>query len=331
MRAPLSAKKKTQSARTITPTTTMRFVKFTGTTIVGHFKHVSLCKSPHTEAVLRFDHLCFPSMLLLVGLGLGDERDITLKGLDAIKAADVVWLESYTAILPGIDAATLSAFYGRPVLLADRSLVESGSEAIVNAARTQNVCLLVVGDPFGATTHTDLWMRCKDAGVEVKVIHNASILNACGACGLQLYSFGQTVSIPLFQGTWKPDSFYTKIKENQSLGLHTLCLLDIKVKEPNIEILTTRGKTVYDPPYFMSIREALEQLLYIEEQVRHEGVLLRNSSVCVGLARVGRDDQVIRAGTPQELLNVDFGGPLHALVIAGKIHPMEEEILKKCF
>ena len=268
-------------------------------------------------------------MLYLIGLGLGDERDITLKGLDAIKSADDVWLESYTAILPGISAESLAAFYSRPVLVADRALVESGSEAIVEAAKTRKVCLLVVGDPFGATTHTDLWLRAKTAGVSVQVIHNASIMNAVGACGLQLYSFGQTVSIPLFQGTWKPDSWYAKIKENQSLGLHTLCLLDIKVKEPNIEILTTRGKTVYDPPYFMTVREALEQLLYVEEEVRHEGVVQRNGGVCIGLARVGRDDQLIRAGTPHELMQVDFGAPLHALVVAGKVHPMESEILKE--
>jgi diphthine synthase len=42
-------------------------------------------------------------------------------------------------------------------------------------------------------------------------------------------SFGYTVSIPLFEGDWQPDSFYERIKYNKAGGMHTLCLLDIKV------------------------------------------------------------------------------------------------------
>ena len=38
-------------------------------------------------------------MLYLVGLGLADEKDITVKGLDIVKKAGRVYLEAYTAIL----------------------------------------------------------------------------------------------------------------------------------------------------------------------------------------------------------------------------------------
>ena len=38
-------------------------------------------------------------MLYLVGLGLADERDITVKGLNIVKAAEIVYLEAYTSIL----------------------------------------------------------------------------------------------------------------------------------------------------------------------------------------------------------------------------------------
>jgi diphthamide biosynthesis methyltransferase len=74
---------------------------------------------------------------------------------------------------------------------------------MLEEALTTNIGFLVVGDPFGATTHSDLVIRAKDLGVEVKVIHNASVMNAVGACGLQLYSFGQTVSIVFFTETWR--------------------------------------------------------------------------------------------------------------------------------
>ena len=86
-----------------------------------------------------------------------------------------------------------------------------------------------------ATTHMDLVMRAKEERIEVQSIHNASIMNAIGCCGLQLYSYGQTISIVFFTDSWRPDSFYAKIKQNRDLGLHTLCLLDIKIKEQSME------------------------------------------------------------------------------------------------
>jgi len=62
-------------------------------------------------------------------------------------------------------------------------------------------------------------------------------MNAVGACGLQLYNFGQTVSLVFFTDTWRPDSFYDRVRENADLGVHTLILLDIKVKEQSEENL----------------------------------------------------------------------------------------------
>lgn len=38
-------------------------------------------------------------MLHLVGLGLADEKDITVRGLEVVKTADRVYLEAYTSIL----------------------------------------------------------------------------------------------------------------------------------------------------------------------------------------------------------------------------------------
>ena len=69
------------------------------------------------------------------------------------------------------------------------------------------------------------------------MVHNASIVNAVGATGLQLYAFGQIVSIPFFRDGWRPDSFYDKIQLNARAHLHTMCLLDIKVKEQSVENL----------------------------------------------------------------------------------------------
>lgn len=38
-------------------------------------------------------------MLYIVGLGLGDEKDITVRGLEAVKKCDKVYMEAYTSLL----------------------------------------------------------------------------------------------------------------------------------------------------------------------------------------------------------------------------------------
>lgn len=267
-------------------------------------------------------------MLYIIGLGLGDERDITLRGLEAVKKCSKVFIEAYTSLLSfGLSSnglSTLENLYGKPITLADREMVEEKADDILSDARHSDVGFLVVGDPFGATTHSDLVVRAKKLGVDVKVVHNASVMNAIGICGLQLYRYGETISIPFFTETWRPDSFYEKIQRNRVLGLHTLCLLDIRVKEPSLESLC-RGKKQYEPPRYMTINTAIEQLLEVE-QMRGESAFCEDTD-CVGFARLGSEDQMIVAGSMRQLLKVDFGAPLHCLVIVGKTHPVEEEML----
>ncbi|XP_077983332.1 diphthine methyl ester synthase-like [Glandiceps talaboti] len=267
-------------------------------------------------------------MLYLVGLGLGDAKYITVKGLEVVKSVKRVYLEAYTSILTvGKDA--LEEYYGREVILADRDMVEQQSDEIFEDAKTEDIAFLVVGDPFGATTHTDLVLRATQEEIPYKVIHNASIMNAIGCCGLQLYNFGETISIVFWTESWKPDSFYDKIAVNRKCGLHTLCLLDIKVKEQSIENLM-KGKKIYEPPRYMAVSQAVSQLLEIIGTKRSQGdqhLAYTEDTICVGVARVGSDDQKIVAGTMKELVTVDMGAPLHSLVIAGHMHPLEMDML----
>ena len=134
----------------------------------------------------------------------------------------------------------------------------------------------------------------------------------------------QAISIVFFTETWQPDSFYDRILTNRQQGLHTLCLLDIKVKEPSLESLA-RGKKVYEPARFMTVNTAIEQLLQVEAS-RNLGAFSQDS-LAIGVARIGAPSQQIVAGSMQELLNVDFGEPLHSLIIAGDMHVIESEFL----
>ena len=72
---------------------------------------LSLCLARLYQLGLRF-HLRIPAfftqtvsvntcdtMLYLVGLGLADEKDVTVKGLELIKKAERVYLEAYTSVL----------------------------------------------------------------------------------------------------------------------------------------------------------------------------------------------------------------------------------------
>ena len=251
-------------------------------------------------------------------------QDITLKGLKAVKGCSEVYIEAYTSILT-VPRAKLEALFEKKIEEAPRELCESAIEPILERARSTDIAMLVVGDPFGATTHCDMLARAKELGVPTNVVHNASIMNAVGCCGLQLYRYGETISIPFFTRTWRPDSFYDKLAANRKLGLHTLALLDIKVREPTMASLA-RGKPTWLPPRYMSIRQAIDQLLEIEQR-RGEGACTADA-VAIGLSRVGDGTQQVVSGTLAELRAVDFGGPLHSMVLVGKLGADETELLE---
>ena len=238
-----------------------------------------------------------------------------------------VYLEHHTSILT-VGQEELQKFYGREIILADRELVEQEADTFLEEARDKEVAFLVVGDPFGATTHSDLVLRAREKKVLVSVVHNASIMSAVGCCGLQLYNFGETVSIPFWTDNWKPDSFYQKISDNLRRGQHTLCLLDIKVKEQSEENMA-RGRKIFEPPRFMSTQVACQQLSSVVERLSGgeggEGLSLQSDVVC--LARVGTNTQHIVTVSLAEAAELDMGGPLHSLVIPGHCHFLEQDAL----
>lgn len=261
--------------------------------------------------------------LYLIGLGLFDQKDVTVKGFEAVKKCDYVYLENYTSVL-SVSVKKLEEFYGKKIILADRDMVEKNSDEIINNAFDKKVAFLVVGDVFGATTHADIFLRTKKKGINVEIIHNASVLNAVGITGLELYKFGKTTSIPFPQDGFFPQTPYDVIKQNQRIGLHTLVLLDIKVREQSREDLKKDIKR-YKPSRFMSIKQGIMYLLEIEKK-RKERVFNENT-LLVGCARLGSDNKKIVYKTAKELLNIDFGSPLHCIIVPGKLHFIEEEAL----
>ena len=247
-------------------------------------------------------------MLYIIGIGLNDEKDITVKGLDAIRNSDEVYLENYTSLM-ACSFEDLEKFYGKKINVVGREFVEQ-TKTMVNNSREKNVAFLVIGDPFGATTHIDLMLKCKAQNVPFRIINNASILTAVGVTGLQIYKFGKTTSIPYPDKNFRPVTSYEVIRQNRLLGLHTLVLLDLKPSQNR----------------FMTVAEAINILLDIEKE--RNGNLFSLDTFCVGVARIGAEDFVIKSGSAGELLKADFGRQPHSLIIPGELHFVEEDALK---
>lgn len=248
--------------------------------------------------------------LYLIGLGLSDEKDISIKGLEIIKKCEKVYLENYTSLLQ-CPLENLEKLYKKKIILANREKTEQQFQQILTEAKTKEVAFLVVGDPFSATTHTELFKEAKEKKISVKVIHNASILTAVGITGLQLYKFGKTTSIPFLDNYNSLETPYNILRENQYLDMHTLFLLDLKPEENK----------------FMTVNQALDILETIEKNKKEN--IIKKGMMVIGCARLGSYNYMIKAGSIEKIKKVDFGKPLHCLIIpAQKLHFAEEEMLK---
>ena len=249
---------------------------------------------------------------MFVGLGLFDENDVSLRGLEEVKTADYVFAEFYTSLMAGLSLERLEEKIGKKVtIVSRRTLEEENGEPILRKAMDSKVVFLVSGDPLIATTHVDLRIRAQKRGIRTRVVHGASIVSAAmGASGLQNYRFGRSVTVPYAEGGAVSETPYNVVAENKARNLHTLCFLDVKAE---------KGQ-------FMTVREALETLLSIEKKKQQNVVTL--GSFAVGLARVGAVDEVVKADYVKALLGFDFGGPPHVIVFpAPKLHFIEAEAL----
>ncbi len=247
-------------------------------------------------------------MLVYIGLGLYDERDMTLRGVEEARSCDVLFAEFYTSVLAGTTIKQLEEVIGKNIKVLSRGDVES-SDRILEEAENKKVGFLVPGDPLISTTHISLRLEAKKRGIKTKVIHNTSISSAAPAIsGLFNYKFGRSASIPFPEKGYTPESFYEAIKENQERGLHTLLYLDIRER-------------------LMSVGEALRILLEVEDR-RGEKVVTTDTIV-VGIGCAGSEEPVVSAGRVGQTIGRDMGPVPHILIIPGKLHFMEEEYLKE--
>lgn len=253
-------------------------------------------------------------MLTFVGLGLFDEKDISLKGIEAIKHADIVYAEFYTSRLMGTNIEKMEKLYGKKVNLLTREDVEQ-TPIWLKSATNQNVVFLTGGDTMISTTHIDLRLRAIKAGIKTKLIHGASISSAvCGLTGLQNYRFGKAVTVPYPYITSRGNTIisetpYDTVCQNLKQHLHSLVFLDID---------KDKG--------YMTVNCGLKLLMHVDKQ---KGEDIFQKRLAVGISRAGSENPTVAANYSFDLQHFDFGEPLHIIVIPADLHFIEAEALVK--
>ncbi len=240
-------------------------------------------------------------MLYLIGLGIGDEKDISLRGIEACRKAEKVFIELYTCPLK-IDVSNLEIIIEKKIAVLDRKGVEESGK-IISSAIEKDIVLLVGGDPLSATTHAEIILEARKKGIKVEIVHSSSVFTAVAETGLSLYKFGKAVSLPRPQDNYFPTSPYENISDNLKNGMHTLLLLDIE----------------------MSAGEGMSLLLELEKKVKG-GLFSPDTKIAV-CAHLGKGS-LIRYGMVKELQKIDFGEHPHCIVVPAKLNFAEEEFLE---
>lgn len=83
-------------------------------------------------------------MLHFIGLGLYDEKDVSLKGLDAIRSAEGVYAEFYTSRLMGTTLEKMETLYEKKIHILSRQDVEV-DPAWLEEARHKEIVFLSGG------------------------------------------------------------------------------------------------------------------------------------------------------------------------------------------
>jgi diphthine synthase len=249
-------------------------------------------------------------MLTFVGLGLYDERSVTVEGRDAIREADRVFAEFYTSKLAGTAVADLETYHDIEVEVRSREGVEQDPAPILDAAASGDAVFLTAGDTMIATTHVDLRLRAHERGIDTRIVHGTTAAAAAASLtGLQNYRFGKATTLPFpyaHGGEDVPGSVLDTVDANRERGLHTLCFLDIKV-----------GHDRADGDEYMTASTAADLLADAS----------RGDELGVVVARAGSPEPVVAAARLAALATRDFGDPLHLLVLPGELHHIERDAL----
>ncbi|MDI1495914.1 MAG: diphthine synthase [Cenarchaeum symbiont of Oopsacas minuta] len=246
-------------------------------------------------------------MLWFVGAGLAGVQSLTMQAKDVISKSDAVFVEQFTSPT-GIEyfAEIEKLALGKTHAI-KRWAVEDGNK-ILNVSKTGTAVLISWGDPYVATTHTELRTRAITSGIKTGTIHGASVLTAMvGECGLHQYKIGKTVTI-MSESNQSTTPYYT-IYKNMIQGAHTILLLEYN----------------QDKDYFLDPVDALKILQEAEKGQRRRVII--KDTFCLVASRIGSQNQRIVAGNISHIIKKEFGNPPHALIIPSSLHFTESDAI----
>ena len=259
--------------------------------------------------------------LWFVGTGVSGAASLSDSARKAIAGSAAVYVEQFTSPWPAgaEEEVARLAGAGRRVVRAKRWMIEDGAEILRRAGSGEDVAVVSYGDPYAATTHTELRVRAARAGVLTRTAHAASALTAIvGECGLHHYKVGRVATV-MRSAAWAgagdraaaAASTYRLLRANIQAGSHTVLLLE------------------YDEDggrFFLEPRQAMDMLEEADRGQQWRGAFDGSTYVAVA-SRVGLPDQAVAAGRVESVRGMDFGGPPHAVVVPGSLHFTEADAL----
>jgi len=242
-------------------------------------------------------------MFYIIGIGLSINQ-ITKEAIDIISKSNEVYIDNYTNIFSDGDVKELEKVINKKIYSLERKDLETTQSFLKDDS-----VLLVIGNPFSATTHYTLIKDAKEKGIQTKIIPGISIFNYKGYAGLYEYKFGKTISVVYPDGNYKPTSFYDALVDNLNIKAHTLCLLDIKT----------------DKQRFMTIKEACTIL----DEIDKERNMILQDRDCVGLCGMGSINQEIIIFKFKDYKNININKFPQSLIICGDLNEFERDGLNE--
>ncbi len=251
--------------------------------------------------------------LLLVGMGVHGALGLPVGAVEELRRCDQVLLDSYTSPVDQARALEdLRSVLGVEVRAASREELED-VRRVLSAASRGCVGLIVPGDVFAATTHDALRQEAIRLGIQVRVWHSSSIIvSALGRVGLHVYKLGfvgTLVSGPP-QAAYRAYFGVTSALRNSQ---HSLLLLQ---HDPR----TGEG---------VDVGEGLRALEEAEKSWRLG--TFGPDRVIIVASRLFSASESVRVLRLEEALGADFGEHPHTIIVPGRLHYTEEELLRTMF
>jgi len=246
-------------------------------------------------------------MLYFIGLGIHGYSGLSITAKEILQKCKFIYIERFTSYIDDYDIKQLELLLHtgnkKDLKIVPRWFIEDGRD-IIDQSKESNVAILTYGDPFMATTFSELYVRAKKNSIKIKIIHGASgISSLIGESGLHNYKFGRTTTI--MSDYMSSISVYNTIFENLRVGNHSLILTEYNYNNEN-------------DFFFMDPTIAINMLLDVEENIKYK--ILSDDLFIIVASRIGMNDQNIIAGKIKSMKKIKFGNGPHSIIITGKLH-----------